>query len=138
MTTMNYRRLGRSGLKVSELSFGSWVTYGNQLGNDQARECMAAAYDAGVNFFDNAEGYAAGQSEIVMGKIIRKLGWPRDTWLVSSKVFFGSAKQPQKPNQYGLSRKHVFEACHAALRRLQVDYLDLFFCHRPDPETPIE
>src|ERR1700736_2531398 len=99
---------------------------------------MIKAYEGGVNFFDNAEGYAAGQSEIVMGKILRKLGWPRDTWLVSSKVFFGSAKQPQKPNQYGLSRKHVFEACHAALKRLQVEYVDFYFCHRPDPETPIE
>ena len=99
---------------------------------------MIKAYDGGVNFFDNAEGYASGRSELVMGKILRKLGWPRDTWLVSSKVFFGSAEHPQKPNQYGLSRKHIFDACHAALKRLQVDYLDLFFCHRPDPETPIE
>src|SRR6202045_3173070 len=135
---MNYRRLGKAGLKVSELSLGSWVTFGDQISDDVAEDLMIKAYEGVVNFFDNAEGYAAGQSEIVMGKILRKLGWPRDTWLVSSKAFFGSAKQPQKPNQYGLSRKHVFEACHAALRRLQVDYLDLFFCHRPDPETPIE
>src|ERR1700730_890745 len=135
---MNYRRLGKAGVKISELSLGSWVTFGDQIPDDVAEDLMIKAYEGGVNFFDNAEGYAAGQSEIVMGKILRKLGWPRDTWLVSSKVFFGSAKQPQKPNQYGLSRKHVFEACHAALRRLQVDYLDLFVCHRPASETPIE
>jgi voltage-dependent potassium channel beta subunit len=135
---MNYRRLGKAGVKVSELSLGSWVTFGDQIPDDVAEALMRQASDGGVNFFDNAEGYAAGRSELVMGKILRKLGWPRDTWLVSSKVFFGSAEHPQKPNQSGLSRKHVFEACHAALKRLQVDYLDLFFCHRPDPETPIE
>jgi voltage-dependent potassium channel beta subunit len=135
---MNYRRLGQAGVKVSELSLGSWVTFGDQISDDVAEALMSKAYDGGVNFFDNAEGYASGRSELVMGKILRKLGWPRDTWLVSSKVFFGSAEHPQKPNQYGLSRKHIFDACHAALKRLQVDYLDLFFCHRPDPETPIE
>jgi voltage-dependent potassium channel beta subunit len=135
---MNYRRLGKAGVKVSELSFGSWVTFGDQISDDIAESLMIKAYEGGVNFFDNAEGYASGRSELVMGKILNKLNWPRDTWLVSSKVFFGSAAHPQKPNQYGLSRKHVFEACHAALKRLQVDYLDLFFCHRPDPETPIE
>src|ERR1700678_4504770 len=135
---MNYRRLGKAGLKVSELSLGSWVTFGDQITDDVAEALMIKAYDGGINFFDNAEGYASGRSELVMGKILRKLGWPRDTWLVSSKVFFGSAEHPQKPNQNGLSRKHVFEACHAAVKRLQVDYLDLFFCHRPDPETPIE
>jgi voltage-dependent potassium channel beta subunit len=135
---MNYRRLGKAGVKVSELSLGSWVTFGDQISDDVAEALMTKAYEAGVNFFDNAEGYASGRSELVMGKILRKLGWPRDTWLVSSKVFFGSAEHPQKSNQNGLSRKHVFEACHAALKRLQVDYLDLYFCHRPDPETPIE
>ena len=135
---MNYRRLGKAGVKVSELSLGSWVTFGDQISDDVAESLMIKAYEGGVNFFDNAEGYASGRSELVMGKILRKLAWPRDTWLVSSKVFFGSAAHPQKPNQNGLSRKHVFEACHAALKRLQVDYLDLFFCHRPDPETPIE
>jgi voltage-dependent potassium channel beta subunit len=135
---MNYRRLGKAGVKLSELSLGSWVTFGDQIPDDVAEALMRKAYDGGVNFFDNAEGYAAGRSELVMGKILRRLGWPRDTWLVSSKVFFGSAEHPQKPNQSGLSRKPVFEACHAALKRLQVDYLDLFFCHRPDPETPIE
>jgi voltage-dependent potassium channel beta subunit len=135
--SMNYRRLGSAGVKVSELSFGSWVTFGDQIGDDVAESLMVKAYEGGINFFDNAEGYARGKSELVMGNILKKLGWPRDTWLVSSKVYFGTAAQP-KPNQTGLSRKHVFEACHAALRRLQVDYLDLFFCHRPDPETPIE
>jgi len=135
---MNYRRFGKAGVKVSELSFGSWVTFGDQISDDVAEALMIKAYEGGINFFDNAEGYASGRSELVMGKILKKLGWSRDTWLVSSKVFFGSAPNPQKPNQYGLSRKHVFEACHAALQRLQVDYLDLFFCHRPDPETPIE
>ena len=135
---MNYRRLGKAGVKVSELSLGSWVTFGDQISDDVAEALMTKAYEGGINFFDNAEGYASGRSELVMGKILRRLGWPRDTWLVSSKVFFGSAEHPQKPNQNGLSRKHVFDACHAALKRLQVDYLDLFFCHRPDPETPIE
>jgi voltage-dependent potassium channel beta subunit len=135
---MNYRRLGKAGVKVSELSLGSWVTFGDQISDDVAEALMVKAYDGGINFFDNAEGYASGRSELVMGKILRKLGWPRDAWLVSSKVFFGSAAHPQKPNQYGLSRKHVFDACHAALKRLQVDYLDLFFCHRPDPDTPVE
>jgi len=131
---VEYRRLGSSGLKVSELSFGSWVTFGSQIGDNVAEECMKVAYDAGINFFDNAETYASGKSEIVMGNILKKMGWDRTTYIVSSKVFWGG----KLPNQYGLSRKHVFEACHAALKRLQVDYLDLFFCHRPDPETPVE
>jgi len=133
---MEYRRLGKSGLKVSELSFGSWVTFGNQIGDNTSEELMKMAYDAGVNFFDNAEVYAAGKSEIVMGNIIKKMQWPRDTYSVSSKVFFGAGGQ--LPTQKGLNRKHIMEACHDALRRLQVDYLDLFFCHRPDKETPIE
>ncbi len=135
---MEYRRLGKAGVKLSELSFGSWVTFGDQISDDVAEDLMVKAYEGGINFFDNAEGYAAGRSEEVMGKILAKLGWPRDTWLVSSKVYFGSAPEPKKPNQTGLSRKHVFEACHAALKRLHVDYLDLFFCHRADSETPIE
>jgi len=134
---MNYRRLGRSGLKVSELSLGSWVTFGTQLDVDGAMACMRLAYDAGVNFFDNAEGYAAGESERIMGEALRRLGWPRDSWIVSSKVFFGGVPNP-RPTQRGLSRKHVMEACDQALARLQVDHLDLYFCHRPDPETPIE
>jgi voltage-dependent potassium channel beta subunit len=131
---MEYRRLGRSGLKVSALSLGSWLTFGKQISDDVAEELMICAYDNGVNFFDNAEIYARGKSEIVMGNILKKLEWRRDTYLVSSKVFWGG----DKPNQTGLSRKHVFEACHAALKRFQLDYLDLYFCHRPDPETPIE
>lgn len=131
---MNYRRLGKSGLKVSELSFGAWVTFGQQISDQTAEELMTIAYDSGVNFFDNAEAYANGRAEIVMGNILKRRGWARDTFVVSSKVFWGG----DRPNQEGLSRKHVFEACHAALRRLQVDYLDLYFCHRPDPNTPIE
>ncbi|NDV63252.1 aldo/keto reductase [Puniceicoccales bacterium CK1056] len=131
---MEYRRLGHSGLQVSALSFGSWVTFGSQIGDDTAESCMRMAYERGVNFFDNAEAYSDGKSEEVMGRILKKLGWRRDTFLVSSKVFWGG----KLPNQSGLSRKHVMEACHAALRRLQVDYLDLYFCHRPDPHTPIE
>jgi voltage-dependent potassium channel beta subunit len=131
---MEYRRLGKAGVKVSALSLGSWVTFGEQIGDDVAMELMKTAYDAGINFFDNAEAYARGRSELVMGKILKAMGWAHDTYLVSSKVFWGG----DRPNQEGLSRKHVFEACHAALGRLQVDYLDLFFCHRPDPNTPIE
>lgn len=133
---MEYRRLGKSGLQVSALSLGSWLTFGKQIGDDVAEELMIKAYDNGVNFFDNAEAYAHGQSEIVMGKILHKLQWERSSFVVSSKVFWGDGGK--KPNQSGLSRKHIFEACHAALRRLQVEYLDLFFCHRPDKKTPIE
>jgi voltage-dependent potassium channel beta subunit len=134
---MNYRRLGKSGLKVSELSLGSWVSFGTQMQVDEAKASMVAAYDAGVNFFDNAEVYALGQSEIVMGQVLQETGWSRDSYIVSSKVFWGSVRDP-KPTQEGLSRKHVIEACHQALERLQLDYLDLYFCHRPDRETPIE
>ncbi len=131
---MEYRRLGKAGVQVSALSLGSWVTFGDQISDEVASNLMKTAYDAGVNFFDNAEAYAAGKSELVMGKILKNMGWAHDTFVVSSKVFWGG----KRPNQEGLSRKHVFEACHAALGRLQVDYLDLFFCHRPDPNTPIE
>ena len=131
---MEYRRLGRSGLKVSKLSFGSWVTFSFQLDVSAATEIMKVAYDAGVNFFDNAEVYADGKSEEIMGRVLRETGWGRDTFCVSSKVYWGG----QLPTQRGLSRKHVHDACHAALKRLQVDYLDLFYCHRPDLETPIE
>jgi voltage-dependent potassium channel beta subunit len=130
---MEYKRLGKSGLKISELSFGAWVTFANQLDAQNARECMKLAYDAGVNFFDNAEVYAKGEAERMMGKIIKEFGWSRDSFCVSSKAFWGG----EKPTQKGLSRKHLFDACHQALERLQMDYLDLFFCHRPDPETPI-
>jgi voltage-dependent potassium channel beta subunit len=133
---MEYRRLGASGLQLSALSFGAWVTFGRQVGRGAAREMVAAAWDHGVNFFDNAEGYANGEAERVMGDVLADLRLPRDGWCVSSKVFFGSAQDP-RPTQKGLSRKHVHDACHAALRRLRVDYLDLYFCHRPDPDTPI-
>ena len=131
---MKYRHLGKSGLQLSELSFGAWVTFAQQIDSKMAEKLMTIAYDSGVNFFDNAEAYANGKAEIIMGDILKRKGWPRDTFVVSSKVFWGG----DLPNQEGLSRKHVFEACHAALRRLQVDYLDLYFCHRPDPDTPIE
>ena len=133
---MEYRRLGKSGLKVSALSFGAWVTFAQQISKETASALMTTAFDAGVNFFDNAEAYAQGKAEVVMGEILKARGWPRDEFVVSSKVFFGAGGE--KPNQTGLSRKHVMEACHAAMARLQVDYLDLYFCHRPDPETPVE
>ncbi|MCA9922662.1 MAG: aldo/keto reductase, partial [Anaerolineales bacterium] len=134
---MEYRRLGKSGLKVSELSFGSWVTFGNQVDIDKAAEIMKTAYDNGINFFDNAEIYAHGQSELVMGAALKKLNWSRDSYVVSSKVMWGAVPNP-KPTQHGLSRKHIVEACHQAMERLQVEYLDLYFCHRPDPEVPME
>ena len=133
---MEYRRLGKSGLKVSELSFGSWVTFNKQVDSKLAEKMFGICFDAGINFFDNAEGYEAGESEIVMGNALKSLNRPRDSYCVSSKVFFGSNKNPT-PTQIGLSRKHVTEACHQAMKRLQVDYLDLYFCHRADPETPI-
>ena len=131
---MEYRRLGKSGLKVSTLSLGSWVTFKFQVEDSDAGDLMKTAYDAGVNFFDNAEVYAAGESERIMGRVLQQMDWGRDTYAVSSKVYWGG----QLPTQRGLSRKHVHDACHGALKRLQVDYLDLFFCHRPDLETPIE
>ncbi len=134
---MEYRRLGSSGLQVSVLSFGSWVTFGKQVDEQKAYDCMTAAYDAGVNFFDNAEMYENGASETVMGKVLKRTGWRRDSYVVSSKVFFGSVSGPG-PTQRGLSRKHVVEACDQALERMGLEYLDLYFCHRPDPETPIE
>ncbi len=132
---MEYKYLGKSGLQVSTLSFGSWLTFGKQIGDNTAEKLMDIAYDHGVNFFDNAEIYAKGESEKVMGEILKKKKWDRSSYLVSSKVFFGDGGK--LPNQTGLSRKHIFEACHAALRRLKVDYLDLFFCHRPDKNTPM-
>lgn len=136
---MEYRRLGKSGLQLSELSLGSWLTFGKQIENNTAEDLMKIAYDNGVNFFDNAEIYARGESEKVMGKVLKKMKWDRDSYCVSSKVFFGfRGTENTKPNQNGLSRKHVSEACHQALERLKVDYLDLFFCHRPDKNTPIE
>jgi voltage-dependent potassium channel beta subunit len=131
---MQYRQLGHSGLRLSALSLGSWVTFNKQVELDNAKSLIKAAFDAGINFFDNAEGYEAGQSEIVMGQAIADLGIPRDEYCVSSKVFWGG----RKPTQLGLSAKHVRDACNAALTRLQVEYLDLYFCHRPDVHTPIE
>lgn len=133
---MEYRRLGKSGLKVSELSLGSWITFGDQISDKEAEKLMDIAYDSGVNFFDNAEVYAHGKSEIVMGNILAKKDWSRDSYIVSSKAFFGDGGQ--LPTQKGLNRKHLSEACNAALKRLRMDYLDLYFCHRPDKETPIE
>jgi voltage-dependent potassium channel beta subunit len=133
---MNYRRLGRSGLKVSELSFGSWVTYGNQMDDRLARECMAAARDGGVNFFDNAEVYAKGQSETIMGDALRKLAWRRSSYIVSTKFFWGLHDGPNEKNT--LNRKYLMQAIDGSLARLGLDHVDLTFCHRPDPETPIE
>jgi voltage-dependent potassium channel beta subunit len=132
---MLYRPLGRSGLQVSALSFGAWVTFGKQIGDPVAKKLLHTAYDAGVNFFDNAEAYADGKAELVMGDILKKSKWRRSSYVVSSKAFFGW--EDDKPNQTGLSRKHLVEACHDALKRLQIDYLDLYYCHRPDPSTPI-
>ena len=133
---MEYTNLGKTGLMVSRLSFGSWITFGNQIGDTVSERLMDMAFEAGVNFFDNAEVYANGESERVMGRILKARDWSRDSYIVSSKAFFGAAAQV--PTQRGLSRKHLVEACHQALQRLQLDYLDLYFCHRPDKATPIE
>lgn len=135
---MEYRRMGRSGLQLSVLSYGSWVTFHKQIDDSIADELMGVAYDNGINFFDNAEAYALGESEKMMGRILKKKNWDRTSYTVSSKAFFGWRGKNNKPNQTGLSRKHLMEACHEALQRLQLDYLDLFFCHRPDPNVPIE
>lgn len=131
---MKYRHLGKAGLKVSELSLGAWVTYGNQVGVREAKEIMKAAYDAGVNFFDNAEAYAHGEAEVIMGKALKDLDWPREQYLVSTKIFWGG----KGPNDVGLNYKHVIEGVNNALKRFDLDYVDLVFAHRPDPETPIE
>jgi voltage-dependent potassium channel beta subunit len=133
---MEYTNLGKSGLQISRLSLGSWLTFGKQIGDDVAERLMDIAYENGINFFDNAEIYARGKSEEVMGSILKKKNWTRDSYIVSSKVFFGNGGQ--LPTQKGLSRKHIFEACDQALKRFQLDYLDLFLCHRPDKQTPIE
>ncbi|WP_395706574.1 potassium channel beta subunit family protein [Casimicrobium huifangae] len=133
---MQYRRLGRSGLKVSELSFGSWVTYGNQVDTKSAVDCMAAAWDAGVNFFDNAEVYAKGMSETIMGEALKQLGWRRAQMVISTKFFWGINDGPNEKNT--LNRKYLMQAIDGSLKRLQLDYVDLVFCHRPDPHTPIE
>jgi voltage-dependent potassium channel beta subunit len=131
---MEYRFLGSSGLKVSALSLGAWVTYGSQVSEDVAYDCMTAAYERGVNFFDNAEAYASGEAEVVMGNVIRRAGWKRSDLVISTKVFWGGSG----PNDRGLSRKHIIEGALASLDRLRLDYVDLIFCHRPDPDTPIE
>ena len=135
---MEYRRMGKTGLQLSVLSFGSWVSFHKQIDDSVADELMGIAYDNGVNFFDNAEVYALGESEKMMGRVLKKKNWDRTSYTVSSKVFWGWRGKENKPNQSGLSRKHVVEACHEALQRLQLDYLDLYFCHRPDKGVPVE
>lgn len=131
---MEYRRLGNTGLKVSALSFGAWVTFGTQVPLQQAKELLQASRDAGVNFFDNAEVYAKGKAEEIMGQAFKELGWKRSDLVISTKVFWGG----EGPNDSGLSRKHIIEGTKASLKRLQLDYVDVLFCHRPDPNTPIE
>ena len=133
---MEYRHLGRTGLRVSELSLGSWVTFGTQIDVEAGVDCMSAAYEAGVNFFDNAEVYAGGRSEEIMGAALKKLGWRRGSYLVSTKFFWGSNKTVNESNT--LNRKRLIEGINGSLQRLQMDYVDLIYCHRPDPETPIE
>ncbi|MEW6469515.1 MAG: aldo/keto reductase [Bacteroidota bacterium] len=133
---MEYRRLGRSGLQVSALSLGSWLTFGKQVADTMADKLMSMAYDSGINFFDNAEIYSRGGAETVMGKVLKKKKWDRTSYVISTKVFFGDGRR--LPNQTGLSRKHIIEGCEASLKRLQLDYVDLYFCHRPDKNTPIE
>lgn len=135
---MEYRRMGRSGLQLSVLSFGSWVSFHKQIDDSIADELMGIAYDNGVNFFDNAEVYALGESEKMMGRVLKQKGWDRTSYTVSSKAFWGWRGKANKPNQSGLSRKHLVEACNEALERLQLDYLDIYFCHRPDKAVPIE
>ncbi len=131
---MQYRKLGRWGLKVSAVSLGSWRTFGQSVDDAVTEECLRTAYDKGINFFDGAEAYGNGAAESAMGRVLGKTGWPRDTFCISSKVYHGG----NKPNQSGLSRKHIIEACDAALQRFGTDYLDLYFCHRPDPDTPLD
>jgi voltage-dependent potassium channel beta subunit len=135
---MEYRYMGKTGLQLSVLSFGSWVTFHKQVDDSMADRLMGIAYDQGINFFDNAEVYARGESELMMGRVLKKKNWDRTSYVLSSKAYFGSRGPKNKPNQTGLSRKHLTEACHEALQRMQVDYLDLFYCHRPDPNTPME
>lgn len=135
---MEYRRMGKSGLQLSVLSFGSWVTFARQTDDTINERLMSIAYDAGVNFFDNAEVYSAGQSEEMMGRVLKKMGWDRTSYVLSSKAFFGWKGAGKKPNQHGLSRKHLMEACDEALQRMQTDYLDLYYCHRSDPNVPME
>ncbi len=136
MSDMTYRRLGRSGLQVSVLSFGSWVSFGGQLGLERATECLAAARDGGVNFFDNAESYAGGESERIMGQAIARLGWARESYVISTKFFWGLTEQPNMQNT--LNRKYLLQAIDGSLARFGLDFVDLVFCHRADPDTPIE
>jgi voltage-dependent potassium channel beta subunit len=136
--TMEYRKMGRTGLHLSVLSYGSWVTFSKQVDDTASDRIMGLAYDNGINFFDNAEAYEGGRSEEMMGRVLKQKNWDRTSYCVSSKAFFGLHGKNNKPTQHGLSRKHLTEACNAALRRMQMDYLDLFYCHRPDPETPME
>ncbi len=135
---MEYRKMGKTGLKLSALSYGSWVTFSRQVDDTASDRLMGLAYDSGINFFDNAEAYEGGRSEEMMGRVLKHKNWDRTSYCISSKAFFGLHGKNNKPTQHGLSRKHLTEACHAALRRMQTDYLDLFYCHRPDPETPME
>lgn len=135
---MEYRRMGKTGLQLSALSFGSWVTFGKQIDDDASDRLMSFAYENGINFFDNSEVYSRGESEKMMGRILKKKDWDRSSYIVSSKAFFGWRGDKNKPNQKGLSRKHLVEACHEALERFQLEYLDLFYCHRPDKNVPME
>lgn len=135
---MEYRRMGKTGLQLSVLSYGSWVSFHKQIDDSIADELMGIAYDNGINFFDNAEVYALGESERMMGRILKNKNWDRTSYTISSKAFFGCRGKANKPNQTGLSRKHLVEACNEALERLQHDYLDIFFCHRPDKNVPVE
>lgn len=135
---MEYRRMGKTGLQLSVLSFGSWVTFAKQIDDGISDRLMSIAYDNGINFFDNAEVYARGESEKMMGRVLRSKNWERSSYVVSSKAFFGWRGDKNKPNQTGLSRKHLIEACEEALQRLQLDYLDIFYCHRPDKNVPME
>lgn len=135
---MEYRRMGRTGLQLSVLSYGSWVTFAKQIDDGVSDRLMSMAYEHGINFFDNAEVYSRGESELMMGRVLKKKNWERSSYVVSSKVFWGWHGEKNRPTQKGLSRKHVMEACHEALERFQLEYLDLFFCHRPDRNVPIE
>src|SRR5690606_10070620 len=135
---MEYRRMGKTGLQLSVLSFGSWVTFGKQIDVQASDKLISLAYENGVNFFDNAEVYARGASEVMMGQVLKNKSWDRSSYCVSSKVFFGWRGENNRPNQKGLSRKHIMEACDEALTRLQLTYLDLYFCHRPDRNVPME
>ncbi|MBI5371926.1 MAG: aldo/keto reductase [Sphingobacteriales bacterium] len=135
---MEYRYMGKTGLQLSVLSFGSWVSFHKQIDDSIADTLMGIAYEHGVNFFDNAEVYALGESEKMMGRVLKSKNWDRSSYVLSSKVFWGWRGKGNRPNQHGLSRKHIVEACHEALERLQADYLDLYYCHRPDKNVPIE